>query len=42
LLAGVPARNTPGWAPVNADALPSTPRWPLADVVTWLDGSVFE
>ena len=21
-----------GWAPVNADALPSTPRWPLADV----------
>jgi len=21
-----------GWAPVNADPLPSTPRWPLADV----------
>lgn len=23
-----------GWAPVNADPLPATPRWPLADVVT--------
>ena len=28
-----------GWAPVNADPLPSTPRWPLWDVVTRLDGS---
>ena len=28
--------------PVNADPLPSTPRWPLADVVTRLDGSAFE
>ncbi|KUI25776.1 NAD(P)H nitroreductase [Mycobacterium sp. IS-1742] len=31
-----------GWAPVNADPLPSTPRRPLGDVVTWLDGSPFE
>ena len=31
-----------GWAPVNADPLPSTPRWPLADVVTRLDGSALE
>ena len=30
-----------GWAPVNADPLPSTPRRPLSDVVTWLDGSHF-
>jgi nitroreductase len=26
-----------GWAPVNADPLPSTPRRPFADVVQWLD-----
>ena len=26
-----------GWAPVNADPLPSTPRRPLSDVVDWLD-----
>ena len=26
-----------GWAPVNADPLPSTPRRPLSDVVEWLD-----
>lgn len=26
-----------GWAPVNADPLPSTPRRALADVVEWLD-----
>lgn len=26
-----------GWAPVNADALPRTPRRPLNQVVTWLD-----
>ena len=26
-----------GWAPVNADPLPSTPRRPLADVVEWLN-----
>ncbi|WP_422747846.1 Acg family FMN-binding oxidoreductase [Mycobacterium sp. WMMD1722] len=31
-----------GWAPVNADPLPSTPRRPLAEVATWLDGSPFE
>ncbi|KUI33912.1 NAD(P)H nitroreductase [Mycobacterium sp. IS-1496] len=31
-----------GWAPVNADPLPSTPRRPLGDVVSWLDGSPFE
>jgi nitroreductase len=30
-----------GWAPVNADPLPSTPRRPLEDVVEWLDGSVW-
>lgn len=30
-----------GWAPLNADPLPSTPRRPLADVVTRLDGSAF-
>jgi nitroreductase len=30
-----------GWAPVNADPLPSTPRWPLSDVVTRLNGSAF-
>ncbi|MFY1621554.1 Acg family FMN-binding oxidoreductase [Micromonospora sp. WMMD736] len=27
-----------GWAPMNADPLPATPRWPLADVVTRLNG----
>jgi nitroreductase len=31
-----------GWAPVNADPLPSTPRRPLADVAAWLDGSPLE
>jgi nitroreductase len=30
-----------GWAPVNADPLPATPRWPLSHVVTQLDGSTF-
>jgi nitroreductase len=30
-----------GWAPVNADPLPSTPRRPLSDVVTGLDGARF-
>jgi nitroreductase len=30
-----------GWAPLNADPLPSSPRRPLADVVTRLDGSAF-
>ena len=30
-----------GWAPVNADPLPSTPRRPLDEVVTRLDGSRF-
>ncbi len=29
-----------GWAPVNAEPLPSTPRRPLADVVEYLDGQV--
>ena len=31
-----------GWAPVNADPLPATPRWSLSDVVTQLDGSAFD
>jgi nitroreductase len=31
-----------GWAPVNADPLPATPRRPLDDVVSRLDGSRFE
>lgn len=31
-----------GWAPVNADPLPATPRRPLDDVVVHLDGSRFE
>jgi nitroreductase len=31
-----------GWAPVNADPLPATPRRPLADVVEWLNGAPFE
>lgn len=30
-----------GWAPLIADPLPSTPRHPLSDVVTWLDGTPF-
>jgi hypothetical protein len=30
-----------GWAPVNADPLPATPRRPLEDVVEHLDGSAF-
>lgn len=30
-----------GWAPVNADPLPATPRRPLSEVVTGLDGSFF-
>jgi nitroreductase len=29
-----------GWAPVNADPLPSTPRRKLSEVATYLDGSV--
>lgn len=31
-----------GWAPVNADPLPPTPRRRLADVVRCLDGTPFE
>lgn len=31
-----------GWAPVNADPLPATPRRPLDEVVARLDGSPFE
>ncbi|MGH3633387.1 Acg family FMN-binding oxidoreductase [Mycobacterium sp.] len=31
-----------GWAPVNAEPLPVTPRHPLSDVVTRLDGTSFE
>ncbi len=30
-----------GWAPVNADPLPATPRRALTEIVTMLDGSVF-
>jgi hypothetical protein len=30
-----------GWAPVNADALPATPRRPLNEIVEYLDGSAF-
>jgi nitroreductase family protein len=30
-----------GWAPVNADPLPATPRRPLEDVVEYLNGSAF-
>lgn len=30
-----------GWAPVNADPLPSTPRRDTDDVVSWLDGTKF-
>lgn len=31
-----------GWAPINADPLPPTPRRRLSDVVSRLDGSPFE
>jgi nitroreductase len=31
-----------GWAPVNADPLPSTPRRPLGEVVSRLDGKQFD
>lgn len=31
-----------GWAPVNAESLPATPRRPLSDVVTRLDGAPFQ
>lgn len=31
-----------GWPPVNADPLPATPRRPLSDVVTSLDGTRWE
>lgn len=31
-----------GWAPVNADPLPSTPRRPLDEVVSRLDGTPFD
>jgi len=30
-----------GWAPINADPIPATPRRPLSEVVTWLDGTPF-
>jgi nitroreductase len=30
-----------GWAPVNAESLPATPRRPLSDVVTYLGGAAF-
>lgn len=28
-----------GWAPINADPLPATPRRPLAEIVEWLSDS---
>ena len=28
-----------GWAPINADPLPSTPRRPLEDTITWMHSS---
>ena len=31
-----------GWAPINADPLPATPRRALSDVVKRLDGSTFD
>lgn len=31
-----------GWAAVDTEPLPSTPRRPLADVVRWLNGAPFE
>lgn len=31
-----------GWAPINADPLPAVPRRPLNDVVSRLDGAVFD
>lgn len=31
-----------GWAPVNAESLPSTPRRGLSDVVTYLDSTAFD
>jgi nitroreductase len=31
-----------GWAPVNAESLPETPRRPLSDVVTHVDGTAFD
>ncbi|MGB5111673.1 MAG: nitroreductase family protein [Mycobacterium sp.] len=31
-----------GWAPINADPLPSTPRRPLSEVVTQLDDSPWD
>ncbi|KAA8964643.1 NAD(P)H nitroreductase [Mycobacterium sp.] len=31
-----------GWAPLDAEPLPATPRRPLSDVVTRLDGEPFE
>ncbi len=30
-----------GWASVNADPLPATPRRPLSESVTWLNGAAF-
>lgn len=31
-----------GWAPINADPLSATPRRPLSEVVTRLDGAMFD
>jgi hypothetical protein len=30
-----------GWAPVNADPLPVTPRRPLPEVADWLNDGAF-
>ena len=31
-----------GWAPINADSLPATPRRPLSEVAAFLDGHPFD
>jgi len=31
-----------GWAPVNADPLPATPRRPLPEVADWVNDGAFD